>query len=77
MSFIGHFQIASLPKRNEPIDGELNYNWIIPEIDKLGYSGYAGAEYNPIATTDEGISWLKEFQKLYRNDTNETCRKNS
>ena len=64
LSFIGHFQIASLPKRNEPIDGELNYNWIIPEIDKLGYTGYAGAEYNPLATTDEGISWLKEFQKL-------------
>ncbi len=63
-SFIGHFQIASLPKRNEPIDGELNYKWIIQEIDKLGYTGYAGAEYNPITTTDEGMSWIKEFQKL-------------
>ena len=33
-------------------------------MNRMGYSGYAGAEYNPIATTDEGISWLKEFQKL-------------
>ena len=62
LSFIGHFQIASLPHRNEPIDGEINYNWIIPEIDKLGYSGYFGAEYRPKTTTDEGISWLKKFQ---------------
>ncbi len=64
LSFIGHFQIASLPHRNEPIDGELNYKWIIPEIDKLGYLGYAGAEYNPKSSTESGMSWLEEFQKL-------------
>ena len=49
---------------NEPIDGELNYEWIIPQIDKLGYKGYAGAEYNPKTNTDEGISWLKTFRKF-------------
>ena len=53
-----------MPHRNEPIDGELNYKWIIPEINKLGYDGYAGAEYNPKTTTDEGISWLKSFRNF-------------
>ena len=51
-----------MPHRNEPIDGELNYEWIIPEINKLGYDGYAGAEYNPKKNTDDGISWLKVFK---------------
>ena len=62
ISYIGHFQIASMPHRNEPIDGEINYEWIIPEINKLGYNGYAGAEYNPKKNTDDGISWLKVFR---------------
>ena len=63
ISFIGHFQIASMPQRNEPIDGEINYKWVIPQIDKLGYNGYAGAEYKPKTNTNEGIAWLKTFRQ--------------
>ncbi len=61
IDFIGHIQIASVPKRNEPIYGELNYKIIIPEIYNLGYSGFIGAEYNPLNSTDNGLSWLKGF----------------
>ncbi len=47
-NFIGHVQMASVPERNEPIFGELNYSNILSEIYKFGYQGYVGAEYNPL-----------------------------
>ena len=62
-NFIGHVQMASVPDRNEPIFGELNYSNILSEIYKFGYQGYIGAEYNPLKNTDEGLSWMKSFNK--------------
>ena len=38
-NFIGHVQMASVPERNEPIFGELNYSNILSEIYKFGYQG--------------------------------------
>jgi hydroxypyruvate isomerase len=58
---IGHFQCAGVPGRTEPDRGELNYAHIFALIDKLGYDGWVGAEYKPVAGTAQGLEWLKQF----------------
>ena len=58
-----HVQMASVPERNEPIFGELNYSNILSEIYKFGYQGFVGAEYNPLTNTDDGLSWMKEINR--------------
>ncbi len=59
MSITGHIQIAAVPSRAEPDEGELDYRNILKLIDDLGYTGFVGAEYKPRGTTDEGLGWMK------------------
>ncbi|WP_223420805.1 hydroxypyruvate isomerase family protein [Tateyamaria pelophila] len=59
LPLIGHIQIASVPDRGTPDHGELDYAHILAEIDRLGWTVPVGAEYKPIAPTDETLSWLK------------------
>ncbi len=58
---IGHVQIASVPTRNEPDEGEINYRHIFKLLDDLGYDGYVGCEYRPRGRTEDGLGWLKEM----------------
>src|SRR5690606_13496864 len=55
---IAHIQLADNPGRNEPGTGEINYPFLFDYIDKLGYSGWIGCEYNPKADTKAGLGWL-------------------
>lgn len=61
---VGHIQIAGVPDRHEPNLGELNYNWLFEEIDRLGYTGWIGCEYRPKADTSAGLEWLRQWQRL-------------
>lgn len=61
MARIRHIQIASVPHRHEPIDGELNYPWLFSLLDQLNYQGWVGCEYTPKTTTLEGLKWLKGY----------------
>jgi len=63
LDVIGHIQIASFPNRQEPDEGDIDYADFFRFLDKIGYSGYVGAEYNPLTTTDEGLSWLNTIGK--------------
>ena len=63
LPYIGHVQIASVQDRSEPDRGELDFNYIIPEIYKIGYKSIIGAEYKPKTTTDEGLGWMKKFKE--------------
>lgn len=56
---IGHIQIASVPERNEPDRGEINYPYLFRLLDTLGYTGWLGCEYRPVNGTVEGLAWLK------------------
>lgn len=56
-----HVQIASLPDRHEPDEGEINYDYIFSVFDRLGYQGWIGCEYNPRGKTEEGLGWLKPY----------------
>jgi 2-dehydrotetronate isomerase len=40
-------QIASVPERREPDEGEVNYPAILAALDRLGYAGFVGCEYRP------------------------------
>lgn len=60
---IGHVQIADNPGRNEPGTGEINYGFILSELDRLGYAGWVGCEYKPKTTTTEGLGWMAPYRK--------------
>ena len=61
MPLIGHIQIASIPSRNEPDGEELNYPFLFDELDRLGYQGFVGCEYNPRGKTTDGLGWFKSY----------------
>lgn len=61
-SDIGHTQIASVPSRNEPDDGEINYPYLFKLLDEMGYQGWVGCEYRPKGKTEDGLGWLKQFR---------------
>ena len=60
-SNVGHIQIAGPPDRLEPDAGELNYAWLLPRIDVLGYRGWVGCEYRPAAGTEAGLGWARPW----------------
>jgi hydroxypyruvate isomerase len=62
ISGIGHIQVASVPGRNEPADGEINYPYLFKLIDDLGYAGWIGCEYRPAAGTSAGLGWLAKWR---------------
>ena len=63
---IGHVQISSVPERNEPDMGELNFPFVCDRLDAMGYDGWVGAEYNPAGRTEEGLGWFRPGQQARR-----------
>ncbi|OBW92105.1 hydroxypyruvate isomerase [Gallibacterium genomosp. 3] len=58
-----HIQIASVPDRHEPDEGEINYTHIFNKLDELGYDGWVGCEYNPRGKTEDGLGWFEQYKK--------------
>ena len=58
---IGHIQIAGVPARNEPDQGELDLPALISLLDEVGYSGWIGCEYHPAGETVTGLAWAREW----------------
>jgi len=56
---INHMQLADNPGRHEPGTGEINYPFLFGWIDRIGYPGWIGCEYNPQAGTVPGLGWAK------------------
>jgi hydroxypyruvate isomerase len=61
LPFCGHIQIAGVPRRAEPDEGEINYSYLFELLDELGYSGWVGCEYRPTRTTTGGLAWFQPF----------------
>jgi 2-dehydrotetronate isomerase len=62
IDIVGHIQIASVPSRNEPDGEELNYPFLFAELDRLGYAGFVGCEYNPRGRTEDGLGWFAPYK---------------
>ncbi len=61
LGLIGHMQIADTPGRHEPGSGEINYAFLFDFIDRIGYDGWIGCEYKPVAGTADGLGWIKPY----------------
>jgi hydroxypyruvate isomerase len=59
---IGHVQIADTPGRHEPGTGEVNYRFLLRHLDRIGYRGWVGCEYRPLAGTEAGLSWMEDYR---------------
>ncbi len=62
---IGHIQIAGVPDRHEPDQGELNYPFLFELLDRLGYDGWVGCEYRPKGDTSAGLTWLRDWKAAH------------
>jgi hydroxypyruvate isomerase len=55
---IGHVQIADNPGRHQPGTGEIDFPFVLGEIDRSGYEGFVGLEYVPEPDTLASLAWL-------------------
>jgi hydroxypyruvate isomerase len=64
LDVIGHFHSAGVPGRHELFTGEINYPFLLAEIERLGYTGVFGLEYAP--SLDDETSLRKTLEYLGR-----------
>lgn len=56
--YVGHVQIAAVPTRHEPDEGELDYRAVFDALARLDYDGWIGCEYRPRGDTVAGLKWI-------------------
>ena len=61
IDIIRHFQIAGVPGRHEPDNGEINYPYLFNLIDWAGFRGWIGCEYRPAVGTLDGLGWALDY----------------
>ena len=61
LPFVAHVQVAAVPSRHEPDEGEVNYPQIFAALDRLGYGNWVGCEYRPRARTEDGLGWARGY----------------
>lgn len=58
LPWIGHIQLADVPGRHEPGTGEVRYSYVLEAIDRSGYQGWVGCEYQPSSGRGANLEWL-------------------
>jgi hydroxypyruvate isomerase len=58
---VGHVQLAAVPSRAEPDEGEINYAGVLAAVDRLGYKGFVACEYRPRGRTEDGLGWARNY----------------
>ena len=66
MPHIAHIQIAGVPDRHEPDAGEVNFDHLFAEMERLGYDGFVGCEYRPAGRTEDGLGWFRRATSINR-----------
>jgi hydroxypyruvate isomerase len=61
LPLIGHVQIAAVPSRAEPDEGEIDYPAVCAALDAMGYRGWIAAEYQPRGLTEDGLAWMRRY----------------
>jgi len=64
LPIIGHVQIASVPARARPDQGEVDYRFVLSRIRDLGWNRPIGAEYRTNGPTEESLGWMPDYQAL-------------
>ena len=59
---LGHVQFASVPGRNEPHLGSVDYQPIFDRLDELGWTQPLGAEYRPAGDIIDGLVWMQQYR---------------
>jgi hydroxypyruvate isomerase len=52
---IGHFHSAGVPGRNELFAGEIDYPFVVRQLETLGYDGVFAMEYTPTLDTSDSL----------------------
>lgn len=58
----GHVQVAGVPDRHEPDQGEVAYRYLFDVLDEIGYAGWVGCEYRPKGRTEDGLGWFRPWR---------------
>ncbi len=53
-----HVQVAQMPQRSEPDQGEIDFPAFFAQLDAQGYAGWVSGEYKPRKTTADGLGWI-------------------
>ena len=61
LDLIAHMQLADTPGRHEPGTGEINFGFLLPYLDEVGYEGWVGCEYYPVSRTEDGLGWARKW----------------
>ncbi len=61
---IGHIQFADVPGRGQPGTGDVNFKKLFSTIEKSDFSGWVGAEYNPVGASNQSVGWLRTIHGL-------------
>ena len=59
---VGHIQVAGVPDRHEPDEGEVQFAYLFELIDALGWRGHIGGEYRPRGATSAGLGWFQPYR---------------
>lgn len=65
LPLVRHVQVASVPHKREIDRGELNYMYVLKQLDRSGYQGWCGLEYVPTdGKTKQNLNpWFASFQR--------------
>lgn len=61
LPLISHMQVADVPTRAEPGTGEIRFNYLFNELDRMGYCGWIGCDYHPSTQDDQHLDWVREY----------------
>lgn len=61
LKIIGHIRIASVPLREEPDSGEINYKYILSLLESHSYREKIGCSYIPRGKTVDGLKWMEKY----------------
>lgn len=73
---ITHIQFADVPGRGQPGTGLINFKQLFSCIQASNYTGWIGAEYNPVGATTQSFDWLLQTTTDF-STSQQTARMNS
>lgn len=65
MDIVPYIHLADAPDRHEPGTGEINFQYLLPQIKNDGFTGTVCFEYFPASDTEKGFPALKWIQTLF------------